>query len=82
MRLKSWERDTLAHREPLSLPAYRETRERERQELLDSGTTTGFFLGVAAACLAWAIMSGFLVKLALGLVYVAVTILSSGPVGR
>lgn len=54
----------------ISLEPLRRARRDERvQEAYDDGTVTGFFLGVCAAVLAWAILSGLLVRVVVAVVH-------------
>lgn len=60
----------------------RQARMTLRLDLMDAyndGTTVGFFLGVAAAVLGWAILSGTLVRLVAAVVERAVFLAGGGP---
>ena len=53
----------------ISLEPYkRNTLESARRAAYDDGTIVGFFLGVAAAVLAWLILSGLLLRIAVAIV--------------
>ncbi|HXJ30606.1 MAG TPA: hypothetical protein VN903_00870 [Polyangia bacterium] len=54
----------------MSLEPYRRNSlESARRAAYDDGTIVGFFLGVAAAVLAWLILSGLLLRLAVAIVH-------------
>jgi hypothetical protein len=49
-------------------PIRRSRQEEDRRDAYDEGTVVGFFLGICAMLLVWAILSGLLVRLAVALV--------------
>jgi hypothetical protein len=48
-------------------PIRRERRDQRVQDAYDDGTTHGFFLGLAAAALAWLFLSGCIVRVGIWL---------------
>jgi hypothetical protein len=61
----------------ISLEPIKRARQADaRRAAYDDGTIIGFFLGVLAMALVWAILSGLLMRLAVVLVHAAVSLLS------